>query len=62
MDPLLSNEHLPNESKCREITKTAPQLKNELSELEIVMDTFNVGVKLTPEGHCEIAGRGIECL
>ena len=37
-----------------------PQLKYELSESEIVMKKLNVGVRFTPKGHCEIAGRGIE--
>ena len=60
VNPLLSDKHLPNDFKCREIAKTTPQLKHKLSEIEIVSNELNVGVRHTPKRNYKIAGRGIE--
>ena len=42
------------------IAKDVPQLKHELSEIELTMRKLDVAVDFTPKGHCEITGRGIE--
>ena len=51
---------LPTESEARAIAKEIPAFKNELSEIEIHMNSIGVEVVFTPKGYCEIASRGIE--
>ena len=58
IDP--ATESLPTESKARAIAKDIPDFKNELSEIEIHMNSIGVEVVFTPKGHCKIAGRDIE--
>ena len=41
---------------------STPDFKNELSEIELVMETLGIGVVFAPKGHCETAGRGVECM
>lgn len=61
-DPALPNKELPNDKAYRAIAKEMPQLRDELSEAELVMNELDIEVVLTLKAHCKLAGRGIECL
>ena len=58
IDPAV--ETLPTNSEARAIAKDMPDFKNELSEIEIQLNSIGVEVVFTPKGHCEISSRGIE--
>ena len=62
IDPALPNKELLNDKACRAIAKEIPQLRDELSEVELVMNELDVKVVFIPKAHCELAGRGIEYL
>ena len=62
IDPCLSNKNLPNDKACRVIARDVTSFKEELSEIELVMNQLDVEVKFLPKGHYEIARRGVECL
>lgn len=40
------------------IAKSTPDLKDDLSEIEICMNSDRAEVVLTPKGHCEFASYG----
>ena len=47
-------------SDARAIAKDIPDFKNELSEIEIIMNSIGVEDAFAPKGHCEIVGSGID--
>ena len=60
VDPNASK--LPNDAEARSVAKNIPAFIGEPSEIEMTMKSLGVEVAFAPKGHCEIAGRGIECV
>ena len=43
------------------LPKHTPDFKNELSEIELTLNSIGAEVVFTPNAHCELAGNGVEC-
>ena len=53
---------LHTDAEARSVAKTIPAFIDEPSEIEMTMKSLGVEVVSAPKGHCEITGRGIECV
>ena len=56
------DKSLPNDKGCHLIEKGTSQFKFEKLEIELPVEKLGADVNFPPEGHCEIAGRGVERL